>query len=346
MGQWIDFKRLRSQLEFEKVLKHYKVSGTRRGEQVTGFCPLPDHRGEQRTASFSANLARGIWQCFGCGAKGNALDFAVRMEGLSPANTANVRGVAVKLNEVFGLDCLRGAARNTDKGPPAPEAVSDLPAAAAKVSVPVKVNEPLDFELKQLDPHHPFFKSRRLSPETVSKFGLGFCSRGLMRGRIAIPLHDSQGRLVGYAGRVVDETAISDKVPEYRFPANRERNGIQYEFRKAELLYNAHRIAGSVGHLVVVQGCPAVWWIDQLGFHEVVALMGSTCSPQQATIILSLVHPSGRVSVLPDGDEAGGSCAHSLFERVGRERPIRWHELPPGSQSNALSISDLKMLFS
>src|SRR5256885_1289545 len=84
MTNWIDFKELRKQLDFAKVLRHYGVELKLSGDQHHGFCPLPAHQGKKNSPSFSANIKRGIWQCFGCGEKGNLLDFAVLMERANP----------------------------------------------------------------------------------------------------------------------------------------------------------------------------------------------------------------------------------------------------------------------
>src|SRR5262245_14663904 len=98
MSQWIDFKELRSKLRFADVLKHYKVEYRVRGEQAQATCPLSTHTGTRQSNSFSANLTRGIWNCFGCRAHGNVLDLSIRLEGLSPDNNADVRTVALRLN--------------------------------------------------------------------------------------------------------------------------------------------------------------------------------------------------------------------------------------------------------
>ncbi len=102
MPQWIDFKELRQKLDFEKVLQHYGVEIKRKGDQHQGFCPLPTHEGERKKSeSFSANLKRGIFQCFSCQAKGNILDFAVIKAGLDPENGEDVRRVALELQAKF-----------------------------------------------------------------------------------------------------------------------------------------------------------------------------------------------------------------------------------------------------
>ena len=54
------------------------------------------------------------------------------------------------------------------------------------------------------------------TPETIVRFGLGYCSRGMLKSRVAIPLHDAVGALVGYAGRVADDATITEDNPRYR----------------------------------------------------------------------------------------------------------------------------------
>jgi len=52
----------------------------RRGEQVRGACPLHGSA-SPRSRSFSAQLERGVWQCFRCGASGNAVDLWAKASG-------------------------------------------------------------------------------------------------------------------------------------------------------------------------------------------------------------------------------------------------------------------------
>jgi len=116
------------------------------------------------------------------------------------------------------------------------------------------VNAPLDFTLKMLDAEHPYLKQRGLTSKTISDFGLGYCSRGMMQGRIVIPLHNLQGELIGYAGRLVDDSKVNDEQPKYRFPGSRERNGVRYEFQKSQFLFNSHQINGPIDDLIIVEG--------------------------------------------------------------------------------------------
>ena len=99
MTTWINFKELRARLDFEKILRHYGVEVKRKGSQHHGFCPLPNHNGKKNSPSFSANLEKGIFQCFGCGAKGNALEFAAMMEKVNVEDGAAFRTVAIELQK-------------------------------------------------------------------------------------------------------------------------------------------------------------------------------------------------------------------------------------------------------
>jgi DNA primase catalytic core, N-terminal domain len=63
---------------------------------------------------------------------------------------------------------------------------------------------------------------------TATRFGVGYYGgSGFLRQRIVFPIHDSQGRLVAYAGRSID-----DSEPRYLFPPG---------FRKSQVVFNLQR---------------------------------------------------------------------------------------------------------
>ena len=333
---WIDFKALRGKLDFEKVLRYYGVEVKATGKQHHGYCPLPNHNGRKNSPSFSANLERGIFQCFGCGAKGNVLEFAVLMEKANPGDGAALRQVALKLRQQFCPDVRP----NPDTPKKAIENKAESP--ETKRTRPVIINPALDFELKDLDPKHPYALSRGFAPETIAFFGLGFCSKGMLRDRLAIPLHDQQGRLIGYAGRLIDEGKVSEENPRYRFPGRREREGKVFEFRKTRFLYNGFRMKRPLDTLIIVEGFTSVWWLHQNGFPHAVATMGADCSEKQAELIVSLVKPAGHVWIMPDGDTAGERLAQSLLTQISPCRFVRWLRLAEGRQPTDLSTDELR----
>jgi DNA primase len=70
----VDFRQARREVPLAAVLGLLDWQpGERRGDQVRGPCPLHGAT-SARSRSFSAHLGRGVWQCFRCGASGNALE--------------------------------------------------------------------------------------------------------------------------------------------------------------------------------------------------------------------------------------------------------------------------------
>lgn len=351
MTQWVDYKELRGRLDFAAVLRHYGVELKVKGRQHQGFCPLPGHDGKRRSPSFSANLERGIWQCFGCGGKGNVIEFAALMEKLDPKDKDDFRRAALILQERFAGETPAagdGKATSAKVKNKAAEKPEQPATAAAEETKRILVNAPLDFELKSLDPNHRFVSDRGITPETAVEFGLGYCNRGLMKGRIAIPLHDAGGRLIGYAGRLVDELSIDENNPKYLFPSRRERGGMVYEFKKSLFLYNGFRQCPP-GPTIVVEGFASVWWLSQNDYCNTVALMGSSCSPEQADLLVKLANdfgqlPPDEVWVMPDGDDAGERMAMSVFAQIGTRAPMRWLKLPAGKQPTDCTADDLRRL--
>jgi DNA primase len=202
--------------------------------------------------------------------------------------------------------------------PPAPvslavgEAAEPLTVVPASMAQPAstpeeKVNLPLKFALKHLDPHHPYLTERGLTPETIAHFGVGQCQKGIMAGRMAIPIHNEHGELVAYAGRWPGEPPEGEG--KYKLPVG---------FHKSLVVYNLHRAkehAKEAG-LVVVEGffdCMRLW---QEGFPNVVALMGSALSEAQEELIVETVGPKGKVALMFDEDEAGWKGREDALSRL------------------------------
>src|SRR5262245_26787905 len=101
MNNWVDFKQLRESLSFIKILRHYNVELKPRGAQHYGFCPLPNHNGKRRSPSFSVNTVKKLFHCFGCGSKGNILDFIGLMEGVDIRDGAALRSAVVAIQQEF-----------------------------------------------------------------------------------------------------------------------------------------------------------------------------------------------------------------------------------------------------
>ena len=347
---WIDFKELRGTLDFGEVLRAYGVElKVKNEEQLGGFCPLPGHGGNKKSESFSVNVKRKIFNCFGCGQSGNIIEFAALMEGRDPRDGTQFRETAKELQERFGQ---RGEEPRVKRAESREESIPESPGSVVKEEVcdegpeetaPVVVNAPLDFELKKLDPDHEYLRKRGFLRDTIEHFGAGYCARGLMKGRIAIPIRSDEGHLLGYAGRLVDDAAVSGDNPKYRFPGKREHDGKIHQFRKSEILYCSQEIWSEppMTEVIVVEGFTDVWWLWQNGFENVVGLLGSSCSERQASLISLYTHRAGSVWIMTDGDDAGRRCAVSALERIAPMRGCRWIQLEDGKDPTDYSQSEL-----
>ena len=171
----------------------------------------------------------------------------------------SIRDAAVKIADWFDIQTGKPTGRKAVNGkPPASKEALSAAEQSAGVSNPSEVREPppsneqgqpgppatnvpLTFELK-LERDHPWFGEVGLLPETVDEFGLGFCSKGVIGGRIAFPIHDPAGRLIGYAGRWPGELPPEGQ-PVWKYPKN---------LSLAAIIYPVHRLVGT--------GLPSIRW--------------------------------------------------------------------------------------
>lgn len=350
MRYWVNFHKLREELSFSQVLEHFKVNLRSKGDQATGPCPLPNHTGERKTDSFSANLQKGIFQCFSCGAKGNVLDFAILMSGRDLKAGQDLRQTAIELAKAFNLQHVgteqktRQVRRDAPDARPKPvEPLKAVPQGSTPEAEAI-INAPLPFTLNNLDPTHPYLKDRGIMVETAEQFGLGYCRKGRFAGRIAIPIHDREGKIIAYAGRLVDERAVSAENPKYLFPGTRSQHGVSYEFRKSLILYNAHRVKLPVETLIIVEGFFSVWWLTQNGFPNCVSLMGSSLSEEQAKTIQEMVGDFGHLTVLTDADLPGMRCHDEIRAKLGGATTVSRPDMKIGAQPTDFTREELRAL--
>ena len=285
-------------------------------DELIGLCPFH----EESKGSFHASRTKNAFQCFGCKRKGNILDF------VSLKEEVNIRQAAMMIQEWFQI--------STQRPPEAPE-TRETPKGGTSMP-PEGENPPLTFELKNLDPKHPYFKERGLKKETVEHFGLGFCSRGLMKDRVAIRIRDERGDLVAYAGRCAGEP--QDGEEKYMLPPG---------FAKSKVVFNLHE-AGQAAQetgLILVEGFFDTFRISQAGFPQVVALMGSWLSEKQKELLVSCLGPQGKLTLLFDADDAGRECEAQCLQELSGHVFVKAVKLPyEGDQPDKLSDNVINAL--
>jgi DNA primase len=339
----VDFNDLRRRADFRAILAHYGLSPVGKGEQVKVQCPF--HPDEE--PSCSVNLGKRIYHCFACQAAGNVLEFVHRMENRN-GEAVTLRHAGILLAEVSGIELPGGngaqrpkEARTAPRRVEATQTPSTTPAARPeRPARPQKAtgqgkeperNKPLGFALT-LDGSHSYLEERGISPELAWEFGLGYCEKGIMAGRVCIPIHNVDAQTVAYAGRWVG--------PVEKLPEGKGKYELPSGFRKELELFNLHR-AKHCKHLVVVEGYFAAIRLHALCIPAV-ALMGTSVSIKQLEL---LAHANARhITVMLDGDEPGREAAEKVAGAIANVAWSRIVHLPTGEQPDTIDRTQLERM--
>lgn len=347
MGKMMNFAHINAHADFLKILDHYGLEYTRKGEQIRLCCPFHDDKTPSLgiTLVDTADAKANTWHCFGCGKSGSPIDFVALKEGLTDDLRAAAEIVATV--SAISLAPTRGSQRGKQRGrrkpSEAPEGAQDQkratdppkrqetpPGASESASEDGSTgNAPLNFTL-ELDHQHETVLAR-LDAKAAEHFGVGYLPdtrRGMMAGRICIPIHDAAGELVAYAGRWPGDE-MPPETEKYLFPP---------KFQKRAELYNLHRL-GQSPHIVVVEGFFSAMRLHQLGV-PVVALMGTAMSAEQ----VALLRTGGVKSVLVmlDGDAPGQAAAETVVSTVVEHLFVRLVRLPDGMAPDDMPEQELQ----
>lgn len=311
---FVSFAEVKRAVTIEALLEHYDLLAglTAKGQNLVGACPFCDGKSQRQ---FQVNSEKNAWYCFGCKQGGNVLDFVAQKEKVG------VRSAALKLDQWFGL----GLAETPEKSSPArapaatPKTPTPAPPSAAE-TVPA-LNPPLTFALKTLDGEHPSLGMLGIEAETIEHFGAGYCAKGLLKGRLAIPIHNAAGELVAYAGLAIED----DTSPRYLFPP---------KFHPALEVFNLDRLSEipePEGPLYLAPEIEGVLRLVAAGRHSALGLFdGSLSEAQEEAVSAELDRHDGLVLV-------GDGFADRTVARLARLATVSWLAyLPPGS-TGALS---------
>jgi DNA primase len=251
--------------------------------------PCPIHRG--RDANFSVSERDGLWNCFSvCGRGGSVIDLVAALDDIT------IPEAVKKLREDFQLTPIQaGAMVAREYKSKSERLVSFNKTESSEIETP---------ELTWLEEGYRGFNAR-----TISHWGLARTEEGVF-----IPLVDSRGRLCSYAIR-------------------RNNGNPKYDNAKGTskcmpfgLFENKQDIINQ-GFAWVVEGqldAIALW---QKGHRNVIALMGSSMTEQQAMLILAVT--SSLVLVM-DGDEAGRNASAKIKRQWSNVFDIAIFNLPEG----------------
>lgn len=297
---------IKESLDIVSVISDY-LSLKRTGQNYHSLCPFH----HEKTPSFVVNPKKQIFHCFGCGEGGDLFKFIMKMDGLSfpeaLKSLADRAGIRHSLHQGDAPDNKLAMFSIMEK------------VAGFYCSVLLKNSNAVDY-----------LKKRKISNETVEKFTIGFapdawsqvCDRfgrseknlkmllsvGLIikkdnryydrfRNRIVFPIRDGLGRVIGFGGRVLDES-----LPKY---LNSPETIL---FNKSKTLFGLDKVISSRSRMPVflVEGYMDLIMAHQYGVTNVFATLGTACTEQHFRKIKRI---TSDVVLVFDGDSAGEKAA-------------------------------------
>ena len=298
---FVSFAEVKRAVSLEAVLEHYGLSEglTRKCANLAGPCPFCKGKSARQ---FQVNLVKKAWYCFGCKEGGNVLDFVAKREGVS------VRTAALRLDSWFELGLVDEAPRAESTPAVAKtERAEKEPSSASEKTLPIE-NPPLTFTLKTLDPNHADLAALGLGTETIERFGAGYCTKGLLKGRLAIPIHNGRGELLAYTGLAVEH----GETPHYLFPP---------KFHPALEVFNLHRLiedAAEAGPLYLVPEIAGVLRLYDAGVASALGLFDGSLSEQHDELVV------GALSLYEGFLLVGEGFADRTVARLARYTTVSW----------------------
>jgi len=330
----------------QRVTWDKRKTNTSRGD-YWACCPF---HGE-KTPSFHCEDKKGRYHCFGCGVSGDHFRFLTELDGMAfpeaVERVAAMGGVALPAPDPEAEERERQRAT-----------LYDVMEEAAKFFE-------TQLQMQAGAAARAYLRDRGLTPPTIGKFRLGYApgSRNALkshlaekgatkeqieqcglvvhgediavsydrfRDRIMFPIEDAQGRVIAFGGR-----AMSADVPAKYM--NSPEGPL---FHKSDVLYNfrrARQAAARGGTIVAVEGYMDVIALDQAGFGNAVAPLGTALTESQLAKVWRV---TGEPVLCFDGDQAGLRAAYRTLDLALPElkpgRTVRFALLPDGKDPDDL----------
>jgi DNA primase len=296
----------------------------RAGRNYSGLCPFH----HEKTPSFSVSTDKQIYKCFGCGEAGNVITFVMKTKSLTFPEA--IKFLADKANIDLEIDKDKN---NNQKN--IFDKLYKLNVEAARYF----------FGCLQGDESaKKYLLNRGITEGTIRRFGLGYSlnrwdgvlkylmSKGFteldiladgliiksekgsyydrFRNRIIFPVFDYRGKVIGFGGRVLD-----DSKPKY---LNSPETSL---FKKGTNLYGLNfTIKKDTSRtLIIVEGYMDCISLHQQGINNVVASLGTALTVNQAKLIKRY---ADKVIISYDADAAGQMATMrglDILKQVGLE---------------------------
>jgi DNA primase len=305
----IDSDEIKQRIDIVDYISRYTPL-KKSGRQYKGLCPFHT----EKTPSFYVYPDQGSWHCYGaCSTGGDVISFLMKKEDLTFVEAVKI------LAQEAGVDVSQiDGGSHTNR-----QSLYELNHEAAAFFSAMLKGSP------QAEHARAYIANRGIDDATVEKFGIGFAPDGwsrlrdhlvdkgfgletqftagvikhheerdsyydAFRNRVIVPIRDRRGRIIGFGGRVLD-----DSQPKYLNTADSP------VFRKSNVVFGidiAYDAIREADRAVIVEGYMDVIAAHQFGFNNVVACMGTALTTDQ----LRQIQRATRKFVLAlDADSAG-----------------------------------------
>jgi DNA primase len=302
----------------------------KQGKDFVGLCPFHD----DKSPSFTVSPGKQFYYCFSCGAGGNAIKFLMEL-GKQPFSEV-VLDLARRYQ--VSVQTLKPEERQEFQ-----RQVSLREQLYEILAVTTKFFEHALYQPQGKGALEYLETKRQLNQETMQQFQLGYAPAGWetlfgylveqkhyavelvekagllvprknnsgfydrFRDRLMIPIHDLQGRVVGFGGRT-----LTEEQPKYLNSPETEL------FDKGKLLFGLDKARAAIAkqdQAVVVEGYFDVIALHNAGVTNAVASMGTALSSGQVRQLLRYTE-SKRIVLNFDADNAGNQAAERAVGEV------------------------------
>jgi DNA primase len=344
---------IKSKVDIAQVIGE-RVKLKKAGRRFVGLCPFHS----EKTPSFTVSPELGIYKCFGCGAAGDVIKFLQEYDGITFVEAMEELGERVGIKFKTQSSKFKSGDDNLK-----------LRLLEAN-SLAAEYYHFLLMEHKVGEIAREYLEKRGIKKRTWKEFKLGYAPEGWrnlsdylakkkrfkldeleksgllvakgydrFRGRIIFPLRDGRGRVVGLAGRLIEENKKEGKY------VNSPETLIYHKSKHLYGLFENKDWIRKKKRVVVVEGELDMISCWQAGVKEVVAVKGSALTEDQARLIRRYTE---NVILAMDADEAGEEATKRAVvvaekegldlrvveikggkdpDDIARERPEKWRKM-------------------
>lgn len=307
---------IRSAADIVDIISEY-VPLRKRGKNFIGLCPFHN----EKTPSFTVSDEKQIYHCFGCHAGGNVFKFLMEYNKISFVESVQELAAQLGISAAGGLEYDE---KQFQEKQSEQEILYDINTETAKYFSDNLLNK------NEGEIAREYFQKRKIKPQTMRAFGLGYALNGWnnfiefakekkvdleksiqlgligknnsgklfdkFSSRIIFPIFSPNGRVIAFAGRILDSPEASAKY------LNSPESLI---YHKGRILYGLSHAKDEIRRLdkaIIVEGYMDLISLYQNGIKNVVAVSGTALTEEQVQL---LSRYTKNIVLLFDADTAG-----------------------------------------